>query len=50
MFRSEEMQYYNLIIPNEEVWDILNELGTIGYIQFDDINRSDPNGRPKKIL
>jgi len=39
-----------LIIPNEEVWDILNELGTCGCIQFDDINCDTPEERPKKIM
>jgi len=30
------MGYYNLIMPRESAWEILNELGSRGNIQFED--------------
>ncbi len=36
LFRSEEMGLYDLIIPKESAWDILNELGEINGVHFID--------------
>jgi len=36
MFRSEVMVLYNLVMPQESVWEILNEFGYFGMIQFED--------------
>jgi len=41
------MGYYNLVIPFESVWVILNTLGESGHIQFEDANVKNPGGRPK---
>jgi len=41
MFRSQKMGYYNLIMPRESAWEILNELGKKGRIQFEDQYQKD---------
>lgn len=46
MFRSEEMVLYNLVMPRESVYEILNEFGYFGMIQFEDQNKDLPE-RPK---
>ena len=50
LFRSEEMGYYNLILPHESVWEILNELGEVGVLQFVDQNISTPHLRSEPII
>jgi len=37
MFRSEDMNLYNLIMPRESAWHILNQLGTIDCVHFVDM-------------
>ena len=32
IFRSEEMAYYNLMMPSESSYEIMNELGNLGCI------------------
>jgi V-type H+-transporting ATPase subunit a len=34
LFRSERMNYYNISLPRENAWEILNELGETDGIQF----------------
>ena len=34
------MAYYNLVMPRESVWEILNELGSKNNIQFKDMNEN----------
>jgi len=50
LFRSEEMGHYNLVMPRESVWEILNELGELGELQFEDLNKKNPENRPKAII
>jgi len=38
MFRSDRMGYYNLIMPREYAWEVLNELGNLDCLQFIDQN------------
>lgn len=38
MFRSKEMGYYDLVLPHESAWDIMNELGLLGELEFVDLN------------
>lgn len=47
LFRSERMGYYNLVMPRESAWDVLNELGERSCLEFIDQNPTDPAfGRP----
>jgi V-type H+-transporting ATPase subunit a len=47
LFRSERMGYYNLVMPREAAWDVLNELGDNSIVEFIDQNPSEPVfGRP----
>jgi len=39
MYRSAEMGYYSIVIPYENVWEILNHLGTCGSIELVDMNK-----------
>ena len=34
LFRSEEMGYYDLIMPKESAWEILNEIGELDAVHF----------------
>ncbi len=36
MFRSEKMGFYDLVMPRESAWEILNELGEISALHFVD--------------
>lgn len=40
LFRSEIMSYCNLVLPRENAWEILNELGELSALHFVD---QDPN-------
>lgn len=40
MFRSQAMGYYNLIIPRESAWEIMNRLGELGALHFVDLNKN----------
>lgn len=33
-FRSEDVHYYNLIMPRENAWEILNQLGELDALHF----------------
>lgn len=37
-FRSETMSYYQLIIPRESAWYVLNELGKVNTVEIVDMN------------
>jgi len=39
LFRSERMGYYNIVMPRESAWEIINELGELSAIQFVDLNQ-----------
>mmetsp|Transcript_20061 Transcript_20061/g.17151 ORF Transcript_20061/g.17151 Transcript_20061/m.17151 type:complete len:282 (+) Transcript_20061:55-900(+) len=41
MFRSREMGYYNIVMPREGSWEVLNELGTLSALQFLDLNQDE---------
>lgn len=43
-FRSEPMTHYQLIIPREIGWEVVNYLGKIELVHLDDV--SNPNNRP----
>jgi len=36
MLRSETMGYYNLMLPRESAWDILNKIGESNRLHFVD--------------
>ncbi len=38
MIRSEEMMYYSLVCSKESSWEIINKLGGIDSLQFQDMN------------
>lgn len=42
MFRSQTMLYYQLVMPRESAWDILNGLGELGAAQLIDYDPSLP--------
>ena len=51
MFRSQKMGYFTLVMPRESVWEILNELGSKGRIQFEDQYQKDQmHDRPQAIV
>jgi V-type H+-transporting ATPase subunit a len=35
-YRSTEMGYYNLVIPHESAWLVMNELAELDCLHFDD--------------
>ncbi len=37
MIRSEKMGYYNLVMSREASWEILNRLGSIDCLHFQDL-------------
>jgi len=43
-FRSEPMTHYQLVIPREMSWEVVNYLGSIERVHFEDI--SNPINRP----
>jgi len=38
LFRSDRMGFYNLVMPREYAWEVLNELGGLDCLQFIDQN------------
>ena len=36
IFRSKTMGYYNLVMPRESSWEILNEIGNLDSLHFID--------------
>lgn len=41
LFRSDRMGYYNILMPREYAWEVLNELGELDAIQFVDLNSNE---------
>lgn len=41
-YRSKPMKYYNLLIPRESAWDVMNELGALESIHFVDYDTTLP--------
>lgn len=39
-FRSSEMKYMSLVVPETQIYQILSELGEKGVVQFTDLNKS----------
>ena len=40
-FRSEDMSLYEITIPKDNCWDIMNELGNLNNMHFIDLNRDE---------
>lgn len=40
-FRSEDMALYEITIPKDNAWDIMNELGNLNCIHFIDLNKEE---------
>jgi hypothetical protein len=38
LFRSEDMQLYQLSIPKDDCWKIMNDFGELGLSHFLDLN------------
>ncbi|KAL4468898.1 hypothetical protein ABPG72_009168 [Tetrahymena utriculariae] len=38
LMRSDRMAYYNIVIPRESAWEVLNQLGQVQVVQFEDQN------------
>jgi V-type H+-transporting ATPase subunit a len=36
MFRSQLMKYYSLVVPRESAWDVVNVLGDLDCLHFED--------------
>ncbi|EGR31162.1 v-type ATPase 116kda subunit family protein, putative [Ichthyophthirius multifiliis] len=41
LLRSDQMGYYNIVMPRESAWEILNELGQLSTVQFIDQHPSE---------
>jgi len=41
LFRSEDMSLYEITIPKDNAWDIMNELGNLNCIHFMDLNKTE---------
>ena len=42
MFRSEQMLHFEINIPRDSGWNVMNNLGTTPYIEFIDMNDDVP--------
>jgi hypothetical protein len=38
LLRSEEMGFYNLVMPYESAWSVLNKIGRLNSLQFIDVS------------
>jgi len=38
LFRSEEMRLYQINVPKDDAWNVMNEFGKIGNAMFLDLN------------
>lgn len=43
LLRSEDMVLYEISIPKDNAWDVMNELGYLNIIHFIDLNESEQN-------
>ncbi len=41
LYRSEEMRLYQLTVPKDENWNVMNEFGDLGLAHFIDLNKDD---------
>lgn len=41
IFRSEDMNLYEITLPKDHAWDIMDKLGTIGKMHFINLNRDE---------
>lgn len=41
-FRSQSMGYYNLVVPRESAWNVMNELADLDCLHFLDYDPSLP--------
>lgn len=39
MFRSESVLFYKLVIPSTNAWEVIDNLGHLGYIHVKDMNK-----------
>ena len=39
MFRSETMSYYSMVFSRDNSWEVLDRLGVLGIINFDDLHK-----------
>jgi len=39
LFRSEMMGHYDLVLPRESAWYIMNELGQYNNVMIEDLNK-----------
>ena len=45
IFRSEEMNYFDLEFPTENYWDVIESVGTLQTVHFMDCNLNTPQGQ-----
>lgn len=41
LLRSDTMGYFNIVIPRESAWEVLNELGNVESVEFLDQNSNE---------
>lgn len=41
IFRSEDMTLYQITIPKDDAWDVINQLGNINLCHFIDLNKAE---------
>ncbi|CDW80575.1 v-type atpase 116kda subunit family protein [Stylonychia lemnae] len=41
IFRSEDMTLYQIAIPKDDAWDVMNQLGNLNLVHFIDLNRGE---------
>jgi V-type H+-transporting ATPase subunit a len=41
IFRSEDMSLYEITIPKDNAWEIMNELGNLNSLHFLDLNKEE---------
>ena len=45
LFRSEKINYYEVMIPFDAAWQTMNALGSISSVQFIDCNEGNINAK-----
>ena len=46
-FRSETMRLYQLTVPKDDAWNVMNEFGDVALAHFIDLNKEEsPNDLP----
>jgi len=38
MFRSEQMHYFEVNVPRESAWNVMNNIGSAPHVEFIDMN------------